>query len=70
MVLFRNYSSQLFGWLGEHVPTKLSFSFYKEGLLFGYSVYDTKSFINVLERAFKVLTNGVYFIVIAFLFAE
>ena len=29
-----------------------------------------KFFISLFERAFKVMKNGVYFIVIAFLFAE
>ena len=32
--------------------------------------YDTKFFISFLERAFKMMKNGIYFIVIAFLFAE
>ena len=26
---------QLYGWFGKYVPTKLSFPFYKERLLFG-----------------------------------
>ena len=34
------------------------------------SAYDTKFFISLFERAFKMMKNGVYFIVIAFLFAE
>ena len=34
------------------------------------SVYDMKYFISLLGRAFKVMKNGVYFIVIAFLVAE
>ena len=29
-----------------------------------------KFFMSLIERAFKVMKNGVYFIVIAFLFAE
>ena len=33
-------------------------------------MYDTKFFINVLGRAFKVMKNGVYFIVTAFSVAE
>ena len=32
--------------------------------------YDTKFFIYLLGRAFKVMKNGVYFIVIAFFVAE
>ena len=34
------------------------------------SAYDTKFFINLFERAFKMMKNGVYFIVIALLVAE
>ena len=34
------------------------------------SVYDTKSFISLLGRAFKMMKNGIYFIAIAFLVAE
>ena len=34
------------------------------------SVYDTKFFISLLQRAFKMMKNGVYFIVIADLVAE
>ena len=33
-------------------------------------VYDTKFFISLFERAFKMMKNGVYFIVIALLIAE
>ena len=33
-------------------------------------VYDTKFFISQFVKAFKVMKNGVYFIVISFLFAE
>ena len=35
-----------------------------------YRVYYTKFFVNVLGRAFKVMKNGVYFIIIAFSVAE
>ena len=31
------------------------------------SAYDTKFFIRLFERAFKMMKNGVYFIVIALL---
>ena len=34
------------------------------------SAYDTKFFISLFERAFKMMKNGVYFIVIALLVAE
>ena len=34
------------------------------------SAYDTKFFISLVERAFKMMKNGVYFIVIALLVAE
>ena len=34
------------------------------------SAYETKFFISLFERAFKVMKNGVYFIVIALLVAE
>ena len=34
------------------------------------SVYDTEIFISLLERAFKMIKNGVYFIVIALLIVE
>ena len=33
-------------------------------------VYETKVFISLFERAFKMMKNGVYFIVIALLVAE
>jgi len=33
-------------------------------------VYDTKFFIRLFERAFKMMKNGVYFIVIALLVVE
>ena len=29
-----------------------------------WSVYDTKFFISLFERAFKMMKNGIYFIVI------
>ena len=35
-----------------------------------YSVHDTKRFISLLRRDFKMMKNGVYFTVIAFLVAE
>ena len=35
-----------------------------------YSVYDTKFLINLFKRAFKMMKNGVRFIVIALLVAE
>ena len=35
-----------------------------------YSAYDTKLVISLFERAFKMMKNGVYFIVIALLVAE
>ena len=34
------------------------------------SVYDTKYFTSLSERAFKVIKNGIYFIVMAFFVAE
>ena len=34
------------------------------------SVYDTKFFTSLFKRAFKVMKNGIYFIVIAFFVAE
>ena len=34
------------------------------------SVYDTKFFISLLGRAFKVMKNGIYFNAIALLVAE
>ena len=34
------------------------------------SAYDTKFFIGLFERAFKMMKNGVYFISIALLVAE
>ena len=34
------------------------------------SAYDTKFFISLFERTFKVMKNGVYFIVIALLVVE
>ena len=34
------------------------------------SAYDTKFFISLFERAFKMMKNGVYFIMIALLVAE
>ena len=34
------------------------------------SAYDAKFFIDLLARTFKVMKNGAYFIVIAFLVAE
>ena len=36
----------------------------------GYSAYDTKFFISLFERSFKMMKNSVYFIVIALLVAE
>ena len=35
-----------------------------------YSAYDTNLFISLFERAFKMMKNGVYSIVIALLVAE
>ena len=35
-----------------------------------WSAYDTNFFISLFERAFKMMKNGVYFIVIALLVAE
>ena len=37
---------------------------------FSSSVYDTKIFISLFERDFKMMKNGVYFIVIALLVVE
>ena len=34
------------------------------------SAYDTKFFISLFERAFKMMKNGIYFIRIALLVAE
>ena len=35
-----------------------------------WSVYDTKIFISLFKRAFKMMKNGVYFIMIALLVVE
>ena len=36
----------------------------------GLSVYEAQYFISLLRRAIKMMKNGVYFVVIAFLVAE
>ena len=36
----------------------------------GLSAHEAKFFISLFERAFKVMKNGLYFIVIALLVAE
>ena len=35
-----------------------------------YSAYEAKFFISLFERSFKMMKNGVYFIVMALLVAE
>ena len=39
-------------------------------LLINQSTHEEKSFISLFERAFKMMTNGVYFIVIVLFVAE
>ena len=54
--------------IGVHDPvstTDLSI-----GLISTWSAYETKFFISLFERGFKMMKNGIYFIVIALLVAE
>ena len=53
----------------EHVQVRLMISLHVSSSL-AESVYDTKFFISLLGRAFKVMKDSIYFIVIAFLVAE
>ena len=47
------------------------FQFFKCFLIFSFKVHMTRNFfISFFERAFKMMKNGVYFIVIALLVAE
>ena len=39
-------------------------------LAFCFKVHMTRNFVSLFERAFKMMKNGVYFIVIALLVAE
>ena len=48
----------------------LLYCFIKLSRSYFESVYDTKIFISLFERAFKMMKNGVYFIVIALLVEE
>ena len=39
-------------------------------MIYCFSARDTKFFISLLERAFKMMKNGIYFILIGLLVAE
>ena len=53
-----------------HVLKVVNETFKTNNIVFLLSAYETKFFIILFDRAFKVMKNGVYFILIALLVTE
>ena len=57
-------------WKSCHVLEVVNETFKSNNIAFLLSAYETKFFIILFDRAFKVMKNGVYFILIALLVTE